>query len=735
MTAYLDFVSRKRRLWRGVPMQTARPLPDAMFSFQRFATEWAMRKGRAAMFADCGLGKTIMQLAWASQIDGPVLVLAPLAVAEQTQREGVRFGIASRIAHDSSDIQDGINICNYEKLHRLEGCEFAGLVLDESSILKAMDGKTSSTLIERFREVPYKLACSATPAPNDYMELGMHAEFLGVMSRAEMLAKFFVHDGAETQVWRLKGHARNEFWRWVCSWAIAFRRPSDLGFDDYGYILPPLQYEDVLVPSEFARDGELFATGTMSLTERRSARKASLDGRVQAAAEIANATSDQVLVWCDLNAESEALAATIRGAVEVRGSMPSEDKARAMLDFADGKIRVLVTKPSIAGHGMNWQTCSRMIFCGLSDSYEAMYQATRRCWRFGQRRPVQAWIVSSEAEGAVVDNVRRKEGDAIAMVDAMVSTMKEHGMDRETTNARAETYETDVQSGGEWTCHLGDCVEVLAQVPSDSIGFSVFSPPFASLYTYSESLRDMGNCDTGDEFAEHFKFLVRELGRVLMPGRSVSFHCMNLPTSKVRDGVIGLRDFRGELIRLFESEGFVYHSEVCIWKDPVTSMQRTKALGLLHKTIRSDSSMSRQGIPDYLVTMRKRGENPVPITHTRDEYPVSLWQQIASPIWMDINPSDTLQHRSAREDDDEKHICPLQLTVIRRALELWSAPGDLVLSPFAGIGSEGVVALELGRRFLGIELKRSYWEQACRNLANAEHEAKQPTLFDEKVTA
>ena len=373
MNAYQEFLRDKRSLWRGSAIPTRAPLPDAAFGFQRKATAWALAKGRAAMFADCGLGKTLMQLAWAAQVEGPALILAPLAVGEQTAREAHKFGIDARVIADAADVRDGVNICNYEKMHRLDGVDFAAVVLDESSILKAMDGKTSMALIERFATTPYKLACSATTAPNDYMELGMHAEFLGVMTRAEMLAKYFVHDGGETQVWRLKGHAQRDFWTWVCSWALAFRKPSDLGESDVGYELPPLCYHDVLVGSTYQRAGELFATGTLSLTERREARKASMEARVKAAADIANATDEQVLVWCDLNAESEALADAIDGARELTGSMPNDAKVRAMMDFADGSLRVLVTKPSIAGFGMNWQNCARMIFCGLSDSYEAMY--------------------------------------------------------------------------------------------------------------------------------------------------------------------------------------------------------------------------------------------------------------------------------------------------------------------------------------------------------------------------
>jgi DNA modification methylase len=277
--------------------------------------------------------------------------------------------------------------------------------------------------------------------------------------------------------------------------------------------------------------------------------------------------------------------------------------------------------------------------------------------------------------------------------------------------------------------YLGDSCEALQGIPSNSIHYSIFSPPFASLYTYSASERDLGNCRTHSEFYAHFEFIVKELLRVTLPGRLLSFHCMNLPSSKTRDGVIGILDFRGDLIRIFKNAGFIYHSEVVIWKDPVTAMQRTKALGLLHKQLKKDSCMSRQGIPDYLVTMRKPGENPERVTHTNETFPVSVWQRYASPVWMDINPSRTLQRESAREDKDERHICPLQLDVIERAVELWTNPHDTVLSPFAGIGSEGYVSIQKGRRFIGIELKESYYKQAVANLQHAEKETPRDALF------
>lgn len=269
----------------------------------------------------------------------------------------------------------------------------------------------------------------------------------------------------------------------------------------------------------------------------------------------------------------------------------------------------------------------------------------------------------------------------------------------------------------------GDSCEILTEIPDDSVHYEIFSPPFASLYTYSNSERDLGNCRSDDEFFEHFEFIARELYRVLMPGRLVSIHCMNFPAMKERDGYIGIKDFRGDLIRLFQKCGFIYHSEVCIWKDPVTAMQRTKAIGLLHKQLKKDSAISRQGIPDYLVTMRKPGDNAEPVTHTNESFPVNIWQRYASPVWDDINPSDTLQARSCRDEKDEKHICPLQLTVIRRGINLWTNPGDVVLTPFMGIGSEAVVALEQGRKAIGIELKPSWYRQAvrnCRGVTNAE---------------
>jgi len=605
-------------------------------------------------------------------------------------------------------------------MEQFDPAAYSGVVLDESSILKSMTGKTRSTLIEMFRSTPYKLAATATPAPNDHMELGNHAEFLGVMTATEMLSMFFVHDGGETQKWRLKGHARTEFWKWVCSWAVSMRKPSDVGHDDGPFVLPELVYHEHIVDVDTPTDGMLFAMPAESLTERLSARRDTVEDRIAVVKEIVDAEpGDTWLVWTNLNAESE-LAAKVIDAVEVTGSDSPESKAENALKFAEGKIKRLVSKPDIYGFGTNMQICSHAIFAGVTDSWEKFYQAVRRNYRFGQTRPVHIHVIAASTEGNVLENLKRKEREAEQMAEEMQENMQDLTRQNLRGTVRTESkYERETKETESWTMHLGDCVEVAKELSSDSIPFSVFSLPFESLYTYSASDRDMGNSRDTEEFWEHYRFLIKEQARVMMPGRLISIHCMNMPTSKVRNGYIGLRDFRGEIIRAYEEEGFIYHSEVYIWKDPVTAMQRTKALGLLHKTIRKDSSMSRQGIPDYLVTMRKPGINPDPISHTSEEFPVQLWQQYASPIWMDINPSDTLQFRSAREHNDERHICPLQLEVIRRAVKLWSNPDDVVWDPFAGIGSSGFVALEMGRRFIGSELKRSYYEQACRNLGRA----------------
>lgn len=423
--AYADFI-RSKMSERGDVGFDADPA-SFLYPFQRDIVRWALRRGRAAVFADCGLGKTPMQLEWAQQIHartgGDVLILAPLAVSAQTQREGAKFDVDVTVARDADDIRSGVNVANYERLHRLDRHEWAAVVLDESSILKAFDGKTRRHLTEWAQRIPLRLCCTATPSPNDYEELGGHSEFLGVLNRKVMLAEFFVNDGISASNWRLKGHAGGAFWKWVASWSRALRSPADVGYPADGFNLPRLIVETIQVDADAVSDDRLFAVPVATMMERRQARRESISERVGIVADLVNDSTDAWVVWCDLNAESEALARAIPDAVEVRGSDHPDDKEAALLAFTRGDARVIVTKPSIAGWGLNWQHCHRIAFAGLSDSYEQFYQAVRRCWRFGQEHPVQVTIVASNREQAVLENVRRKEAQAQAMFADIVEAM------------------------------------------------------------------------------------------------------------------------------------------------------------------------------------------------------------------------------------------------------------------------------------------------------------------------
>lgn len=746
MTTYRKFLKNKRI--KDIPTgHKPTDFTASLYDFQGDIVSWAIRRGRAAIFADCGLGKSPMQIEWADQIvkktKGNVLILAPLAVSKQTKREGIKFKFDDiNICRSQDDVKAGINITNYEMLHAFDSDSFDGVVLDESSILKNFAGKIRSQIIESFNNIPYRLACTATPAPNDYEELGNHAEFLGIMTRIEMLSMFFINDTANTGSWRLKGHAESKFWEWLCTWAVMIRKPSDLGYEDKGFILPELNIEQHVIKMKKPNNGLLFTIEAKTMQERRQARRDSLEERCQLAADLVNNSDENWLIWCDLNDESALLTEMIDDAVEVKGADKTSHKEKSMLDFADGKIKCLVTKPKIAGLGMNWQVCHNMAFVGLSDSFEAYYQAVRRCWRFGQKKQVNAHIITAETEGAVVSNIKRKEKDAIDMAKNMTKHMSSISSKsiRGAKNEK-ETYITEHISGKNWDLYNGDSVELIDKIESDSIHYMLFSPPFASLFTYSNSERDMGNCKGPNEFIKHFKYLSEELYRVLMPGRLMSFHVMNLPCTIQHDGYIGMKDFRGDLIRIFQEGSFIFHSEVCIWKDPLVQATRTKVLTLAHKQISKDSSRCAQGFPDYIVTMRKPGNNPEPVSKGRgfekyvgddsepkskktddprtNKYSHHVWQRYASPVWFDINQTRTLNERAAREKKDEKHMCPLQLDTIERCLELWTNEGDIVFSPFAGIGSEGYGAIQADRKFIGFELKPSYFNQAVKNLKRA----------------
>ncbi len=760
-----------------------------LFGFQKEIVRWALKLGRAAIFADCGLGKTPMQLAWAEAVavktGKTVLILTPLAVAHQTAAEAVKFGIRIPVV-----VSDGgpepecksIVITNYQKLHKFDPSIFAGVVLDESSILKNYMGKTKQQLIDAFAETPYRLCCTATPAPNDHMELGNHAEFLGVMPSNEMLSRWFINDAAHVGAYRLKGHAEKDFWRWVSTWAACISKPSDMGYPDDGFALPPLEIIDIPVSVDVT-DGAgeaLFRADSLTATKIHKEMRRTAGSRARAVAEVIQRefggehnNGRPMVVWCNTDYEADALKKEIPGAVEIRGSMKDSVKERILEEFTDGKHAVLITKPSLAGYGLNWQHCCNMAFVGLSYSFEQFYQAVRRSWRFGQTQSVRAFIVSAVTEGEVVAAVRRKQEDHEKMKTQAVEAMRTYGLGTGRRELRLD-FDHRIERGENWELHLGDCVEVSRTLPDNSIDFTIFSPPFSNLYIYSDSYRDMGNAADDSEFYKHFGFLIPELYRVTVPGRLCAVHCKDLPLYRGRDGSCGLKDFPGELTRLMESHGWVFHSRVTIWKCPVVERERTNNNGLLHKTVCRDSSQIRMGMADYLLVFRKNpaestlSEKPIERPQGFDRYvgdaacdplrsnfhpspyartgnrgvdpdaegkevdkSIIIWRRYAEPVWWDIDQMDVLNYKQGTSEQDERHICPLQLGVIERAIYLWTNPGDRVLTPFAGIGSEVFGAVKLGRRGVGIELKESYFEVACRNAQRAEREASQPNLFDE----
>lgn len=429
MNAYSQFLARKAIIDPPTGINNPGDLPEALFPFQDDIVRWALKRGRAALFAGTGLGKSLMELSWAQAVHRHtgkmVLHLAPLAVTGQMIREAAKFGIDARQVSSPDECGPGVNVTNYQKVHHFDLSQFGGVILDESSILKSTDGHYRTRLIELCQQIPFRLAATATPAPNDFMELGNHAEFLGVMSYTDMLATFFVHDGGDTQKWRLKGHAENEFWKWMASWSVMLRKPSDLGYRNDGYDLPPLKFESHTVGVDYAPNvetGLLFPMQAETLSERIAARRATVAERCALASRI-TPTDRPFVWWCNLNSEAEALAKAIPGAVNLHGGLSEDEKERILLAFSDGDIRVLVTKATLAGFGMNWQHCADTGFVGLNDSFEQFYQAVRRFWRFGQTKPVTCHIIASELEGATVANIRRKEADADRMAAAMVMHM------------------------------------------------------------------------------------------------------------------------------------------------------------------------------------------------------------------------------------------------------------------------------------------------------------------------
>lgn len=728
---YNAFLEKKKqsRIESGFSVED-KDLNPLLFDFQKYCVKRALAAGKFAMFEDCGLGKTVQQLEWSQKvidhINMPVLILAPLAVVSQTIGEGVKFGYnVVEILDGQTEFKNLIYITNYDNLENVDVKPFGGVVLDESSILKNFQGKTRTKIIEDFRHTPYKLACTATPSPNDTTEICNHSEFLDVMNRNEMLAMYFVHDGGSTSDWRLKGHAKQAFWDFVSTWAVMLNKPSDIGFNDDGYKLPPLNLIEEIVETPKRDNGMLFNSTAVNATDFHKELRETYEIRLNKVAEIVNShPNENFIIWIGHDDEGKYLRKLLPDAVEVKGSDNKKYKKDTLLGFGRGEYRILITKLKIAQFGLNYQNCHNQIYASLDFSFESTYQGIRRSYRFGQTEQVNIYLVTTDTMQNVKDSFDKKQKAFNEMQRAMTEATNRN-IKQQVTLKKMETtkqYKSDVCD-----IRLGDCVQLIQDIPDNSVGLSIFSPPFAELYTYSDKLEDMGNSKDYNEFFKAFKFLVKELYRVMWDGRNVVVHCMDLPIQKGKEGYIGLRDFSGMILQAFEEVGFVYHSRVTIWKNPVTEMQRTKALGLLHKQVKKDAAMSRVGIPDYLMVFRKGGEHQHPV---HCDISVDTWQKWASPVWMDIDYGNTLNAQSGRDSNDEKHICPLQLDTIERAICLWSNEGDKVLTPFLGIGSEVYEAIKLKRFGVGFELKDSYFAEAVKNCKVMESEIKQKSLFD-----
>ena len=723
MTDYQALLNRKKIVFdnKGIEV-THKEIHPKLFDFQKDLVKWALKKGKAAIFADTGLGKTFMQLEWARLVGGNVLIVAPLSIAKQTEREAHKIDLEINYIRSMEQAKEGINITNYEMIEKMDAEFFKGVVLDESSILKSINGKIKNKLIEMFANTDYKLCCTATPAPNDIAEMANHSDFLSIMSRQEMLSAFFVHDNE----WRLKKHAQEPFYRWLASWGMAIKTPSNLGYSDDGYILPELKMKAEFVDSDYKPESQLFFTGIKGVSDRAKVRKNTVDARVERVAEIVNASDEQWIVWCGLNDEANKVHKLIKDSVNVQGSDSNDKKVEEIQAFQNGEIRVLITKPKIAGFGMNFQNAHNMAFLGLNDSWESYYQCIRRSYRFGQKHPVNVHIVLADIEEAIYNNILKKEEVAKEMTDSLIKNVAEYEKDSISEVTKEWDYKTGTVETSKYKIMLGDSCERLKEIESDSVGLSVYSPPFLSLYTFSPSERDLSNCKNDKDFFDQYNYIIDELLRVTKPGRNTAVHVCNLATTLQHDGYIGLRDFRGEVIRAYINRGWIFHGEVTIDKNPEVQAIRTHAKGLLFSQKDKDSAWLRSGLADYILVFRKPGENPDPI---RSEITNGEWKKFARPVWHEIRETEVLNVKLAKENDDERHLSPLQLGTIERCIKLWSAKGDTVLSPFMGIGSEGYKALELGRKFIGIELKESYFNVAKRNLDEASGEG-QKSLFD-----
>lgn len=704
-------------------------LNNNLFPFQKFCVKRALKAGKYAFFQDCGLGKTIQQLEWAHRVNAhtgkPVLILAPLAVSGQTISEGKKFGIDVVKYTGGSD---PIQITNYEQIENIDCSIFSGIVLDESSILKNFTGVYKNLIIEKFKRTPYKLACTATPSPNDLNEIGNHSEFLDILDAQDMRSKWFVRDEGMNN-YRLKGHAKVDFYGWISSWATMISNPSDIGFNGSNFILPKLKYIEHEVISDYKEgSGLLFNQGHVNATNFNQSLRETKEKRLQLVVDLCNDTEDQVIVWVKQNEEGEWLRRNLQDAREVKGSDTIKYKEDTLLGFANGDFKILITKAKIAQFGMNFQNCHIQIFPSLDFSFESFYQQVRRSYRFGQKSKVQIHLIKTDTMENVSASIAKKERQFMEMQHEMNKNINElhYGLKNDYDYREAKTENTLIMKGD-------SCIEI-KRIPDNSVDLIIFSPPFSSLFTYSNYIHDMGNNENHDEFFKQYAFLLADLYRILKPGRLMCCHTKDLGVYKNSSGYTGMYDFTNEHTRSVLNADFKLHSKITIWTDPVLEMQRTKTQRLLYKQVTSDSSKTGIGMAEYITIFKKwdgsdeSNWEPV-INLNKQNFSLDTWQKWASPVWMDIKRTDVLNNREGTDMGDEKHIAPLQLEVIHRLVNLWSNKGDIVFTPFLGIGSELYMAVKDGRKGIGIELKDSYFDTALKNIQKAEQSKNTLTLF------
>ncbi len=723
---------------------------DKLFDYQKDCVVWACKKGRCAIFLDTGLGKTFIALEYARLLEEKTLIVSPLSVARQTVNEAKKISIDLKYIKNQNEINNHlIYITNYEMIDNLDFSIFNTIILDESSIIKSIGGVYKKKLIKKCKNIKYKMACTATPAPNDNVEIGNHAEFLNICTYQEMLAQFFINANKEHtikigdelmyikgsnkggQEWRLKHYAENKFYEWLSSWSICFTEPQDLNYN-YDYKLPELNIIKHIVEShyEYKNEDSLFFTGLKGFKDRIDVKRKTINDKIKKLKEIIN-PDKQYIIWCILNDESKEIKKHINS-IEVKGKDKPEYKTKMFEDFQDKKYKILLTKSKIAGFGLNLQQCNNMIFFGLNDSWEMFYQSIRRCWRYGQYKDVNVHIIMTHYEIEILENIMRKDLQAKRLKKGLIKHIKryEEGELKMEEIKYEEDYKNKTIKGENYTAILGDSCKELKQIKNDSVDLSIYSPPFVDLYVYSNSNRDLGNCINSDIFFQQYSYIIKELLRVTKKGRLSCVHCMDIPALAQKDGYIGIKDFPGDLIRLHIGNGWIFYGRCFIQKNPQAQAIRTHSKALLFAQLRRDSSDSRPALVDQILIFKKDGKSEIPVNPVKNkELDNETWIKWACGIWTGISETNTLQYYKARDGDDEKHICPLQLETIERCIKLYSNPGETLLTPFMGIGSEIFQALKFERKGIGIELKESYFETAIRNLKAIEMQNK--TLFDD----